>query len=167
MNSFQPAKMCSLILSLTVFLLAIPVGLLVAALVVSAAFALPAVFMIGIYAWIWLRLRPSRFVVTDDALEVHWPLKRVDIPIHEITDVSYIDRKQLNEEIGWGVRVGAGGIWGGFGWLWTQRRGIVQMYITRIDTYVWIERGSRRPWLITPERPDEFVRALLGATKLD
>jgi hypothetical protein len=25
---------------------------------------------------------------------------------------------------------------------------------------VWIERGKERPWLITPERAEEFVAAL-------
>jgi hypothetical protein len=51
-------------------------------------------------------------------------------------------------------------LWGGFGWLWTQRRGIVQMYISRTDGLVWIERISDRPWLITPDEPENFVRAL-------
>jgi hypothetical protein len=37
------------------------------------------------------------------------------------------------------MRVGAGGLWGGF---------------------VWIERGAGRPWVITPEEPQAFVRAL-------
>jgi hypothetical protein len=27
---------------------------------------------------------------------------------------------------------------------------------------VWIERGAERPWLITPESPEAFVRALGG-----
>jgi len=27
---------------------------------------------------------------------------------------------------------------------------------------VWIERVSDRPWLITPEQPEAFVRALAG-----
>jgi hypothetical protein len=36
----------------------------------------------------------------------------------------------------------------------------VQMYISRTDGFVWIDRGSDRPWLITPERPEELVRAL-------
>lgn len=32
-------------------------------------------------------------------------------------------------EVDWGMRVvGAGELRGGFGWLWTERRGIVQMY---------------------------------------
>jgi hypothetical protein len=58
------------------------------------------------------------------------------------------------------VRVGAGGIWGGFGWLWTKRQGLVQMYISRTEGFVWIERAGARPWLLTPEQPEEFVRAL-------
>ena len=63
------------------------------------------------------------------------------------------------------MRVGAGGLWGGFGWLWTQRRGIVQMYISRTDGFVWIERVGDRPWLITPAQPSAFVRALSSANK--
>jgi hypothetical protein len=54
-------------------------------------------------------------------------------------------------------------MWGGFGWLWTRKRGIVQMYISRTDRFVWIERAGERPWLITPERPEEFVAALSPA----
>lgn len=67
---------------------------------------------------------------------------------------------ELKHNVGWCARVGAGGLWGGFGWLWTQRRGILQMYISRTDDLVWIERGTERSWLITPERPAEFIRDL-------
>jgi hypothetical protein len=74
--------------------------------------------------------------------------------------VRLIDRATLRREAGWGLRVGAGGLGGGFGWLWTQRRGIVQMYVSRIDGLVWIERVHDRPWLVTPEQPEAFVRAL-------
>jgi Bacterial PH domain len=34
------------------------------------------------------------------------------------------------------------------------------MFVTRTDRFVWIERTRERPWLITPEQPDAFVRAL-------
>jgi hypothetical protein len=34
------------------------------------------------------------------------------------------------------------------------------MYVTRTDRFVWIERAGGRPWLITPEQPEAFVRAL-------
>jgi hypothetical protein len=106
-----------------------------------------------------------RFVVYPDRLEVRWPLKRRSIPRKDITEVRLIDKRALHNEMGWGMRVGAGGLWGGFGWLWTQRRGIVQMYISRTDGFVWIERVGDRPWLITPAQPAAFVRALSSASK--
>jgi hypothetical protein len=67
--------------------------------------------------------------------------------------------------IRWRARVGAGGLWGGFGWLWTEKRGIVQMYVSRTDRFVWIERGAERPWLISPENPEAFVRLLTPPTR--
>jgi hypothetical protein len=91
---------------------------------------------------------------------VIWPLKRREIPREDISNVRLIHGQELRREIGWGLRVGAGGLWGGFGWLWTKRRGIVQMYISCTDRFVWIERANSRPWLITPEQPEAFVRAL-------
>jgi hypothetical protein len=99
-------------------------------------------------------------MVYSNSLEVIWPLKRRRIPREEITAVRQVDGEELTREIGWGTRVGAGGLWGGFGLLWTRRRGMVQMYISRTDGYVWIERGNKRPWLLTPLEPEEFIRAL-------
>jgi hypothetical protein len=152
--------MSPLIRWLTVLLLAIPV-LFVAMSATGAHFlALPALLLILVYAWVWLRFRPSMFMVYDNALEVVWPLKRRSIPREEITAVRQVDGEELTREIGWGTRVGAGGLWGGFGLLWTRRRGMVQMYISRTDGYVWIERGDKRPWLLTPLQPEEFIRAL-------
>jgi hypothetical protein len=152
--------MCPLILTLTLGLFLLPL-----AFIGSAAFGRSPLALVGLllgvtYSWVWLRFRPSRFVVSPRALEVIWPLKRRRIPRQDIASVRLIDKGELQREIGWGVRVGAGGLWGGFGWLWTQRRGIVQMYISRTDGFVWIDRISDRPWLITPDEPESFVRAL-------
>jgi hypothetical protein len=99
-------------------------------------------------------------VVHPHALEVVWPLKRQTLERGEISAVRLLTREELRREIGWGLRIGAGGLWGGFGWLWTTRRGMVRMYISRIDRFVWIECRTGRPWLITPERPDDFIRTL-------
>jgi hypothetical protein len=38
------------------------------------------------------------------------------------------------------------------------RRGIVRMYVSRVDDLVWLERGREQPWLLTPEQPDGFIR---------
>ena len=145
---------------LTLALLALPLAFSIGAAVGARLLAGPAVVLMLIYAWVWARFRPTAFVVHPHALEVIWPLKRREIRRDQISAVRLIDRQELRSQTGWGVRVGAGGLWGGFGWLWTERRGIVQMYVSRIDRFVWIERGSARPWLITPDRPEAFVRAL-------
>jgi hypothetical protein len=152
--------MSALVRGLTLMLLALPLVFVVAALYGPSPLASPALILVALYAWVWLRFRPSRFVVHPGQLEVIWPLKRRELPRSSIASVRLIDQWALRRDAGWGLRVGVGGLWGGFGWLWTQRRGIVQMYVSRTDGLVWIERVHDRPWLITPEQPEAFVRAL-------
>jgi hypothetical protein len=160
MHRFRLAPMSTGILVLTAVALLVPVVLLACAVTLSDVLFIPFAFVSLIYAWVWLLFRPTAFVIRQDALVVVWPLKRRQIPRAGITDVRLIDIRELKDEIGWGVRVGAGGLWGAFGWLWTRRRGIVQMHISRTTDLVWIERGGERPWLITPERPGEFIQRL-------
>jgi hypothetical protein len=161
-KTFALAPMSPPIRWLTVLLLLLPV--VFATMAGSGAYVLwlPALILMAIYSWIWLRFRPSAFVVHANAIEVIWPLRRHRIPRDEISAVRIIDSDELTREIGWGARVGVGGLWGGFGWLWTRRRGIVQMYISRTDRYVWIECGTRKPWLLTPDRPEEFAKSIGG-----
>ena len=159
-KSFRLARMSPLMLTPTLFFLAAPPALLVGALFGRHQLWAAGLLVLAIDAWVWLRFRPSRFTVQGSGLEVIWPLKCRHIPRESIVSARVIDRQELKREIGWGMRVGAGGIWGGFGWLWTKRRGVVQMYISRTDGFVWIERAGGRPWLLTPEEPEEFVRAL-------
>jgi hypothetical protein len=160
MQAFRLAPMSTDIRVLTALLLAIPVGMIVGLLAGTRVLYIPLAFVVAIFAWVWLRFRPSSFVVHPDSIEIIWPLRRRTMPRASIVSCRILDAAQLKREVGWGARVGAGGVWGGFGWLWTQRRGIVQMYVSRTDTLVWIERGRDRPWLITPEHPEEFVRTL-------
>jgi hypothetical protein len=160
MKVFRLAPMSTLILVLTLVTLALPLLFLALAATATRVLLLPALLLVGLDAWVWLRFRPTSFVVRPDALEVVWPLKRRLIPRDTIASARCIDGAALRRDSGWGLRVGVGGLWGGFGWLWTERRGIVQMYISRTDDLVWIERPGARPWLITPEQPAEFVRAL-------
>jgi len=159
-KSFRLARMSPLMLIPTLFFLAAPPALLVVALLGRPQLWAAALVLLATDAWVWLRFRPSRFTVQESGLEVTWPLKCRHLPRESIVNARVIDRQGLKREIGWGMRVGAGGIWGGFGWLWTTRRGVVRMYISRTDGFVWIERAGARPWLLTPEEPEEFVRAL-------
>ena len=158
--TFRLAPMSPSLLVLTGVLLALPLALLGLAALLTPLLLGPAVFILAIYAWIWLRYRPTAFVVHPRALEVTWPLRRREIPRDDISAVRVIDRQTLRRAAGWGVRVGAGGLFGGFDYLWTTNRGLVRMYVSRTDRFVWIERKSDRPWLITPDQPDAFVRAM-------
>jgi hypothetical protein len=159
--TYRLAPMSPEILVLTVVLLPLPLFFVALAFFYTTPLLLaPALFILVIYAWIWLLSRPTGFVVHPRYLEVTWPLKRREIPRDDIQAVRLIDRQTLRREAGWGMRVGAGGLFGGFGYLWTTRRGLVRMFVSRTDHFVWIERRSERPWLITPDQPDAFVRAL-------
>ena len=160
---FPLAGMCPLMRLLTVGLLLLPVLFFATVVFGRSPLAIPGVLIVVVYVWIWLRMRPTRFVVSPDSVEVIWPLKRRRIARPDIASARLIDNEGLRREIGWGMRVGAGGLWGGFGWLWTGRRGIVEMYISRTNGFVWIEPTRGRPWLITPAEPERFVRALSGA----
>jgi len=157
---YRLAPMSPAILILTLFLLLLPLAFFVAAYGRHRFFALPALFLVFIYAWIWLWFRPTEFLVGPTDLEVIWPLRRRKIPRATITGVRRLDRSEVRRETGWALRVGAGGMGGGFGLLWTARRGIVRMYVSRLNDFVWIERGREQPWLLTPEQPESFVRAL-------
>jgi hypothetical protein len=68
-----------------------------------------------------------------DRTPLKWngPLKRRGIPRDDIEGIRLLREGELNREVGWGARVGAGGLW-----LWMSRRGIVQMYISRTDRFV-------------------------------
>src|SRR5215475_11861639 len=148
------------LLIVTLVLLALPVVFIGIAVTGRSILVGPGLLLVIIYAWVWLRFRPTLFVVHPRELEVVWPLKRRRLSRDGITEVRLIDKAELRQRVGFGMRVGAGGLWGGFGWLWSARRGIVQMYISRTDDFVWIEFSDERPWLITPEQPTLFVRAL-------
>jgi hypothetical protein len=159
-KTFRMAPMDPPILWITTLLLALPILLLLGALFAGYVLSLAALILVGIYAWVWLRFRPRRFEVDEHSLAVIWPLKRRAISRADIASARLIDREELQKEIGSSLRLGAGGLWGGFGWLWTQRRGIVQIYVSRTDLFIWIERTNGRPWIVTPEQPENFVRAL-------
>ena len=160
MKAFPLAPMSPFIRGLTLFLLALPAAFVGSALIGPSVLFWPGIVLTALYGWVWLRFRPTRFVVGSEAIEVHWPLKQRRIARSSIQSARRVNNAELREMVGAGMRVGVGGLWGGFGWLWTTHRGIAQMYVSRTDGYVWIERGKERPWLITPQDPDEFMRAL-------
>ena len=157
-RSFILAPMSPSIAILTVVLWFIPILFGVLAVLTGPwVLGATALFMVAIYMLVWLWYRPTQFTIAEDAIEITFPIRQRSIPTGNITAIRAIDLKEFRDEVGWAVRVGAGGLWGGFGWLWTQRRGLVEFYISRLDGFVYIDRTDGKPLLISPVNPQLFV----------
>ena len=152
------APMSAVMWVVTVALLAIPVVVVVVGLLmVGLALAV-------LYLWVWLWMRPRHFVIDDDTMVIAWPLRSRRIRRAELRSARTITAKEFRREHGLAVRIGVGGLWGGFGLLWTRPK-TFDMYVSRGDGLVILERDTGRPLLITPERPEEFIRAAPGPSK--
>jgi hypothetical protein len=111
------------------------------------------------YALVGLAFRPTRFEVDDAALRIVWPVRSREIPRADVEAARRVDAAAFRAEFGLGARVGAGGLWGGFGLLKT-RSTTFSMWISRTDAFVIVRLRGARPLLLTPDDPDGFVRAL-------
>jgi len=117
------------------------------------------ILVLLIYASVWLLGRPTLFEVDHTGLRIHWPLRSRAIPAREIAGAELLSRQAFRREFGWGMRIGAGGLWGGFGWLYTSK-GLLGLYISRTDRIVLVRLRTGRPLLVTPEGDERFVAAL-------
>jgi hypothetical protein len=159
---FALAPMSGLVRALTIAVLAIPALFVAAGLATSA----PILVTVGVvtallYVAIWLGGRPTAFEVGEDGLRIRFPWRTRAVPAREIGGVRLISGPAFREEFGFAVRIGVGGLWGGFGWLWTSKRGMVELYVSRQDGFVLVERSrGAAPLLLTPADPEELVEAL-------
>lgn len=146
--------MSGLIMALTLLVLCVPVALFVSGLWrLALAIAL-------LYVGVWVFMRPHSFEVSHVGLDLLFPLRRSRVRRADIVCARVLTKAEFKQEFGFAARVGAGGLWGGFGWLWTTKQGLVDFFISRQDDFVLIERKNERPLLITPERPHELVEEL-------
>ncbi|MEN9217118.1 MAG: hypothetical protein Q6K90_07330 [Gloeomargarita sp. HHBFW_bins_162] len=163
--SFGLAPMSAGIAALTWGLGLLPVVLGVAAFWVpkGGVLFLVAAVLFVINGGIWLGWRPTAFVIRDDErLEIRFPVRRRWVELHPERRVRQLSPLELHQEMGWVVRLGAGGLGGGFGWLWTQRRGWVEFYTSRHDGLVLLEQPGYLPLLFTPTQPAQVVELLGG-----
>ena len=113
----------------------------------------------AVYVFIWLWMRPTAFVIDPEGLVIEWPLRRRRVDAAAVAAARILDRVQLRSELGRMMRIGAGGLGGGFG-LASTARGLVELWVSRTDWMVFVECTGRRSLLITPEAPEGFVREL-------
>lgn len=158
--SLPLAPMSPAIRWMTVVLLLLPAVLAVVANTSGPPqLGIVGLWLIALYAAVWLFARPTRFELTDEGLAVVFPAWRRTIEASDGFRARALDGREFREEFGLPLRIGVGGLWGGFGWLWTSRRGLVEFYISRFDGMVLVERGSGRAVLLTPESPATLVSA--------
>lgn len=153
-KSFPLAPMSGLILGLTVVLLVIPVIMYFVGLWQVGA------VLLALYTVVWLTMRPTRFDVDRIGVDLVFPLRTARVPARTIASATELTREAFKARFGTALRIGVGGLWGGFGWLWTSKEGLIDFYISRTDGFVLIERLGGRPLLLTPARPAEFVDSL-------
>lgn len=154
---FALAPMDGLMRGMTFALLALPALFIAPSLLFSGPVATgsiaTALFIGIVYGLVYLTMRPRGFSVEPGVVTVVFPLwsRRVD----GITHAEPMDRDELKRRYGWQARVGVGGLWGGFGCLYSTK-GWMEFYVSRMDGYVLLTRAEGLPLLLSPERADVF-----------
>jgi hypothetical protein len=159
--SFPLAPLSPALKIITGLLCALPLLFIILAITLQLpVFWLTAAGLGILYALVWQWCRPTAFVITPEHLSITFPRWQRRIPLSTIVDVRRVDMATFAQEYGFALRVGVGGLWGGFGWLWTTRKGWVEFYISRQDRFTLVLRNTGLPLLISPEPGAEFVETL-------
>jgi hypothetical protein len=161
---FPIAAMDGWMRGLTAVLLLLPPAFMLGGLLPGAGLVLlPTGFaLVLLYAAIWLWARPTELEVTPEALVLRFPATARVVPRGVVTSVEIHEGTRFTDEVGWGMRVGAGGLWGAFGLL-VCRDATYEMYVTRRSDLVVVQRRGLRPLLLSPADPVGFARALAPA----
>ncbi len=153
--------MSVLILILTIFVLVIPVIFTFIGFYRSEPIILFVAALIWLMVlWTWFWMRPSYYIVHNTGLMIVWPLRKLYVLGNDISSVRVLDRKGIKKELGLAMRIGVGGLFGGFGLLWTRRRGMMRFYITRLDYFVLIEQKSDKDLLLSVDYPEKMKEML-------
>ena len=158
MKSF-PCKASFLIKALTVFVSVILLMLGMYALpgvgdsvAISTAGIGMAGGMLGLISAFYFLFDPRRVVVDDSTLSVHFRLRRVDIPLHDVRFVRRVGKMPV-------VRLGSLGY---FGFLGTGMDG-TKIWVKDIKRMVHIQT-ERNSYVLSCDRPSELVASVQSAT---
>ena len=124
---------------------------------------LPIPALIAIMASLWLTFilcylfHPTAYSISGDKIIVHRPLSDLIIPRTDLLDI----RIPAEAEMRWTIRtIGVGGLFGYFGKFTNTQLGGMTWYATQRGNYVLLITQTRRI-IITPDKPEEFLAALL------
>ena len=153
---FSLAPMSSGMRILTIMLWVLPFGIFLFS-PEKKAVGIICLLVLLLYVSIWIWWRPTHFRIASESLKIVFPGRKITIPQEDIHLIRSINQQTFVDEFGWAIRIGVGGLWGGFGWLWTDKKGLIEFYVSRVDGLVVIERIKGKTLLITPEKPLEFM----------
>jgi hypothetical protein len=165
---FPLAPISGDIRALTAIAFVAPLGLVLGAILgrgpVRGVLLVISVLVLVLYASVWLLWRPTAFEVDRSRLRILWPRRVRTIPACEIAGAVVLSREAFRREFGWAMRIGAGGLWGGFGWLYTSK-GLLGLYVSRTDRGVLVRLRTDRPLVVTPEGDERFVAVLRDVSR--
>lgn len=164
-RSFPLAPMNGVIRVLTYGLLGLGLVFLALGLkapVVGGPLFLSSAGILVLSVEVWLLHRPRDFTVRPGALALNYPLRTKRVALAGLSAAEVLTAADLRARFGWALRVGVGGLFGGFGWLYTSK-GWVEMDIARTDGLVLLTFAGRMPLLVTPDEPQAFVDAVREA----
>ncbi|WP_443945907.1 PH domain-containing protein [Pedobacter sp. AW1-32] len=120
-------------------------------------FQIPIVVgLISIYAGAYI-FRPVHYELTQTALLIRRPVVNVTINPQQIKRATVLDRKTM----GWVMRTfGVGGLFGFYGYFTNAKFGQMTWYATRKDQVVLIETFQGKKIVVSPDNPDQFLKAL-------
>ena len=152
---FFRARYDSLTLGITAFSLLILGGVSFLVLVfVPQRFSWPAAVFLLLVLLTTFAFSPRGFSLGPDGLRIHRPFGAHVLPWDRIRSARRAAVRELC-----GLRTfGSGGMFGFFGWFWSRKLGHYRAYVTNRHDMVLIE--AERPYLLSPDRPDDFLRAL-------
>ncbi len=101
--------------------------------------------------------RPAGYVVTADELIINRPLRDVRLKRAGIRRAVTLPAQDLSASI---RLFGVGGLFGYYGRYTNRRLGRTTWYATRRDTPVLLETTDDKKYILTPNDPTGFVRAL-------
>lgn len=166
-RSFPLARMSGVIRALTYGLLGLGplmLGLGATAPASGASMLFLGASLLALSAEVWLLHRPRGFTVRQGELSLDYPLRTKRIALAGLVAAEALAAADLRARLGWALRVGVGGLFGGFGWLYTSK-GWVELDISRSDGLVLLTFAQRMPLLVTPDDVPAFVAAVRDARR--
>ena len=129
------------------------------AIIADAGRAVPIYTTVGcllIYG-LAFAFRPAGYVVTADEVIISRPLWDVHIKRADIRRVAALPARDLSASI---RLFGVGGLFGYYGKYTNSALGRTTWYATRRDTPVLVETADNKKFILTPNDPNSFAKAL-------